>query len=182
MSKRFILIFLLVHILGLELFSWILNYLSCEKNPALLHPQLLWDFLYASIFYFGLALGWAVLFTRFRFRLREVFLIQGLVGVLLEQQGGIIISLFQNIPAGILIALYVFAVYGGAAFLSGYLFMKWGGKLGETSKHKNFLLKFLISIVVLLFFVVVFSLLINTIPALIPISTERYPICERPFF
>lgn len=181
MRLKFILIFLSVHLLILEIFSWSINYYFCVSEPALLHPQLAWDLLSATIFYLGFGVGWLILFSRYHFRLREMFLVQGIAGILLEQQGKLILTFFRNIPATFLILISVFAVYGGTALLAGYLYAKLGGKLGSQHKKVNPYIKILISILVLLFGAILFSLLLNLIQNQYRLLPERHPICERPF-
>jgi len=103
-----------------ETLAWTSNYLSAASEPALLHPQLAYDLLLSPMVYGGWAISWPLLMYRWDFRLGEVFLVQGLYGILLEQQGAILRQGLATLPGGIILWAYVFLVYGsviGLAYL-----------------------------------------------------------------
>jgi hypothetical protein len=103
-----------------EALAWAANYLARAEQPALLHPQLAYDLLLSPGIYGAWALGWIVVARRWRFSVAQVFVVQGLYGILLEQQGAILLQGIQAMPVGLILWLYVFLVYGSAAGL-GYL-------------------------------------------------------------
>jgi len=111
---------LLVLAIGLltETLAWLSSYLSRAPEPALLHPQLAYDLLLSPVVYGGWALAWPLLMRRWRFSLAEVFVIQGLYGVLLEQNGLIFRQGLATMPLGLLLWVYVFLVYGSAIGLA----------------------------------------------------------------
>jgi hypothetical protein len=183
MKLRFILIYMVVHLLGLELFSWFLNFRSCAKDPALMHPQLVWDLFLSAFFYFGLCMGWLILFQKHHFRIRELFILQGLVGILLEQYGKVIDLIIKNPIMGIIAAIYIFFVYGAAAGLSGYLYVKSGGTLGVAKSNFLQWRKYIPALVILVIGMVLSMVAFAWIDTAIPLNLtpDKYPICERPF-
>jgi len=101
-----------------ETLAWLSNYLSRAAEPALFHPQLAYDLLLSPVVYGGWALAWPLLMRRWRFSLAEVFVIQGLYGILLEQDGAIFRQGLATMPLGIFLWVYVFLVYGSAIGLA----------------------------------------------------------------
>jgi hypothetical protein len=98
-----------------EVFAWTSNYLGRAEEPALLHPQLLYDLVLSPGIYAAWAVGWILLTKRWGFSVAEIFLLQGVYGVFVEQQGAILLQGWQVLPLGALLWLYVFVVYGSAA-------------------------------------------------------------------
>lgn len=101
-----------------ETLAWAGNYLARAEQPALLHPQLLYDLLLSPGIYAAWAIGWIVLTRRWRFSLTDVFIIQGVYGVFIEQQGAVFLKGLAVMPLGLVLWLYVFVVYGSAAGLA----------------------------------------------------------------
>lgn len=101
-----------------ETLAWLSNYLSRAPEPALFHPQLAYDLLLSPVVYGGWALAWPLLMRRWRFSLAEVFVIQGLYGILLEQEGIIFRQGLAAMPWGLVLWAYVFLVYGSAIGLA----------------------------------------------------------------
>jgi hypothetical protein len=99
-----------------EVLAWFSNRLANETNPALLHPELLPDLLLATGFYGGWAVAWRLTLQFFRFSLLESFIISGLFGVLLEQDSAVLRGIVQALPVNplqaLILAFYVFLVYG----------------------------------------------------------------------
>jgi hypothetical protein len=87
-SKRYLLIVLCIIASGLiaEVLAWTSEYLAKSVSPALLHPQLFPDLIMGIGFYGSWALVWTVILNKYKFHLKEVFILQGLYGVLIEQQ------------------------------------------------------------------------------------------------
>ena len=107
-----------------ETLAWLSSYLSRAPEPALLHPQLAYDLLLSPVVYGGWALAWPLLMRRWRFSLAEVFVIQGLYGILLEQDGLILRQGLASMPWGLVLWAYVFLVYGSAIGLAYLPFEK----------------------------------------------------------
>jgi len=101
-----------------EILAWASSYLSADPEPALLHPQLAYDLLLSPMVYGGWAISWPLLMHRWSFRLEEVFVVQGLYGILLEQQGAILRQGLATLPWGLVLWAYVFLVYGSAIGLA----------------------------------------------------------------
>ena len=101
-----------------ETLAWAGSYLARAEQPALLHPQLLYDLLLSPGIYAAWAVGWIILTRRWRFSLAEVFIVQGVYGVFLEQQGAVFLKGLAAMPLGLVLWLYVFVVYGSAAGLA----------------------------------------------------------------
>ena len=113
-SLRYLLSMVLVGFLT-EIFAWTSNYLGRAEEPALLHPQLLYDLVLSPGIYAAWAVGWILLTKRWRFSVAETFLLQGVYGVFVEQQGAILLQGLRALPLGVVLWLYVFVVYGSAA-------------------------------------------------------------------
>ena len=116
---RYLLTMILVGFLT-EIFAWTSNYLGRAEEPALLHPQLLYDLVLSPGIYAAWALGWIVLTKRWRFSVAEIFILQGVYGIFVEQQGAVFLQGWRSLPLGLILWLYVFVVYGSAAGI-GYL-------------------------------------------------------------
>jgi hypothetical protein len=101
-----------------ETLAWAGNYLARAEQPALLHPQLLYDLLLSPGIYAAWAAGWILLTRRWRYSLAEVFIVQGIYGVFIEQQAAVFLNGLATLPAGLVLWLYVFVVYGSAAGLA----------------------------------------------------------------
>ena len=130
---RYLLLTVLVGFLT-ETLAWAGNYLARAEQPALLHPQLLYDLLLSPGIYGAWAVGWIVLTRRWRFSLAEVFILQGVYGVVLEQQGAILMAGLEKMPLGILLWLYVFLVYGSA---SGLAYLPFEGALPHPAATRS---------------------------------------------
>jgi uncharacterized membrane protein len=101
-----------------ESLAWLANFLAREPHPALLHPQLAYDLLLSPGIYAAWALAWMAAGHRYAYTLSHVFILQGVFGVLIEQQGAVFLQGFAALPAGALLWLYVFVVYGSTMGLA----------------------------------------------------------------
>lgn len=101
-----------------ESLAWLGNFLAREPHPALLHPQLAYDLLLSPGIYSAWALAWMAAGYRYAYTLSHVFILQGVFGVLIEQQGAVFLQGFATLPTGALLWLYVFVVYGSAMGLA----------------------------------------------------------------
>lgn len=95
-----------------ECIFWTIHYLNKTPNPPLLHPQFIPDLLLAIGFYGSFGLVWSFLLKRFHYSCKEVFVLQGLFGVFLEQKGAVFVQGLATFPIGTLLWLFVFLVYG----------------------------------------------------------------------
>ena len=104
-----------------EVLAWGSDVLAGKAIPVTFHPQLGVDLVLATGFYGGLGLGWALLRRWFAFSLAEVFVLAGIFGVLIEQDGAVLGAILANLATAPLgaatMALYVFAVYGAFSAL-----------------------------------------------------------------
>ena len=130
-SLRYLLSMVLVGFLT-EIFAWTSNYLARAEEPALLHPQLLYDLVLSPGIYAAWAVGWILLTKRWRFSVAETFLLQGVYGVFVEQQGAILLQGLRALPLGVVLWLYVFVVYGSAA---GLAYLPFERDLSPTHAH-----------------------------------------------
>ena len=101
-----------------ETLAWTGSYLARDPEPALLHPQLAYDLLLSPVVYGGWALAWPIVMRRWQFTLAEVFTVQGVYGILLEQQGAVLRQGLASLPWGLILWAYVFLVYGSAIGLA----------------------------------------------------------------
>ena len=54
----------------------------------------------------------------YRYSLADVFVVQGIYGVFIEQQGAVFLQGLRSLPVGLLLWVYVFLVYGSAMGLA----------------------------------------------------------------
>lgn len=101
-----------------ESLAWLASFLARDPQPALLHPQLAYDLLLSPGIYSAWALAWMAAGHRYAYSLSHVFILQGIFGVLMEQQGAVFLQGIAGLPAGVLLWLYVFVVYGSAMGLA----------------------------------------------------------------
>ena len=101
-----------------ETLAWLANFLARDPQPALLHPQLAYDLLLSPGIYGAWALAWMAAGHRYAYTLSHVFILQGIFGVFIEQQGAVFLQGIATLPAGALLWLYVFVVYGSAMGLA----------------------------------------------------------------
>lgn len=95
-----------------ECIFWTFHFLQRTPNPPLLHPQLLPDLILAIGFYGSFGIVWSFLLKRFNYSLKEVFILQGLFGVFLEQKGAVFLQGLAILPVGIILWFFVCIVYG----------------------------------------------------------------------
>lgn len=180
-TMNFNLIFpLFVLFVGLftEALAWGNNYFAKRASPALFHPQLIFDLLIGVAMYGAWAFCWGILIKRFRYSILEVFTIQGLYGVLLEQKGLIFIQGLLHLPLGFLMWLYVFVVYGS---IIGLAFILAGGSNSQTtsnSKWTKYPLTLILLLVVSIIMLIGWGWLVNSL-GWIP---KAQPIWQRPFW
>lgn len=123
--------------LVVECLSWSNNYMKCAPTPALLHPQLFADLLLAIGFYGSWALVWSWLIRRYHWTLKQTFVIQGLFGILIEQQGQILLLGLTTLPIGLIFWLYVFLVYGSVMGIA-YLMANPSRPLRRGARHRGY--------------------------------------------
>jgi hypothetical protein len=172
---------LLVLVSGLltETLAWWSSYLARAPEPALLHPQLAYDLLLSPVVYGGWALAWPLLMRRWRFSLAEVFIIQGLYGILLEQQGAVLRQGLTNLPWGALLWAYVFLVYGAAI---GLAYLPFERQYAAEDRRRGWA-RLPIALGATLLATVVSSLVWIAILQLLGISIpDPRPILEAPFW
>lgn len=159
-----------------ECLAWLNNFLECNPEPALLHPQLLPDLTLALVFYGSWAAAWLLLLRRYTFTPAQIFITQGLFGVLLEQRGAIFVLGLTTMPLGLIFWLYVFLVYGSVVGIAARI----GGLPGEGTRvpRWRFPLAMLAVAAVMWPLVFVWGGLTQAV-GLIP---DPAPICERPLF
>lgn len=168
--------YVLLVCLSLEFLAWLGNYIEANPEPALFHPQLIPDLLLGIGFYSGWVLAWWIVLRRWHFSVLEVFVLQGLYGVVFEQDGAILLLGISQFPLGLVFWLYVFLVYGSTM---GLVYLPFRAR---TEKQKSSFWKYpallLLMIVLVYAFFYAFALLWMAL-GLIP---EPGSIIERPFF
>lgn len=169
----------LIVVVGLvaESLAWGVNFLARRETPALFHPQLVYDLIISLAMYGAWAIVWFYWTRRHSFSLVQVFIIQGIYGVLLEQKGTIFIQGLLNMPIGILFWIYVFVVYGSitalAYLLSGGITS--GGERPNLLKYALILLSLLIVSLILM---IVWGLLLQ----ILGIIPKPQPIWLHPLW
>ncbi|NOR60912.1 MAG: hypothetical protein GQ535_00260 [Rhodobacteraceae bacterium] len=118
-----------------EVLAWLSDYLAGAPFPTTFHPQLLPDLIIALGFYGGMAVAWGLVLWRFRFSLLAVFITGGIYGVAIEQDGAVLMMvltiLSENPLAGLILAAYVFVVYGSVPALA---FTPFRRRLSDTAR------------------------------------------------
>lgn len=155
-----------------EIVFWLGNFLECNGNPALLHPQLLADLLLAVGFYGSWGIAWLILFKKYKFSLQQIFITQGVYGIFIEQKGQLFLQGLSTFPVGAIFWLYVFLVYGSIAG-STVLFT-------ELVGSKDTKWKYVVAIMLLFFS----SLIVTNVwgGILSVILPEPGLICQRPLW
>ncbi|MBS8228487.1 hypothetical protein DYI42_19860 [Vannielia litorea] len=96
----------------IETLHWMGDYLRCDAHQHLYHPQLLANLTLAFGFYGGMATAWIILFRRFSFSTSEAFVINGIMGVAVAHQGEILMMGMRTLPAGAMVWLYIYGLFG----------------------------------------------------------------------
>jgi hypothetical protein len=158
-----------------EVLAWTGEYLKCSESPALLHPQLLPDLIQATAFYSSWAIAWLLLRRWYRFSLGQAFAVQGLYGVLLEQQGGVFLAGLTTLPLGLVFWLFVFLVYGSTL---GLAFGPYAADWSDPTRRGG-AMRYLVALAVLLLVVFPVSAAWGALTQAIGLSPPPGPICER---
>lgn len=104
----------------LEIGAWLDNFIKNSPEPALFHPQLIPDLIIGVGVYAAWWLAWWLMLRSYRFTALQVFIIMGLYGVLIEQQGKVFLAGLGSFPWGLAPWLFVAVAYGstmGLAFI-----------------------------------------------------------------
>ncbi|MEO0162589.1 MAG: hypothetical protein ABIL70_07765 [candidate division WOR-3 bacterium] len=99
----------------LESFAIMDNFRLPDSEKILLHPDTKTDLYLASGFYAPFVCTWSFLANKYDYTPRDIFIISGLSGIVIEQSGAIFKS-FNPVAWG-----YVFLVYGSYQALPGLL-------------------------------------------------------------
>lgn len=102
----------------LETGAWLDNFLRNTPAPALFHPQLIPDLVIGVGVYVAWWLTWWLALRRFAFSTAEVFVTTGLYGILLEQQGKILLAGLKTFPTGLVLWAFVALAYGSTMALA----------------------------------------------------------------
>lgn len=158
-----------------EIFAWLESYLNRNPNPPLLHPQLFADLISAVGFYGSWVIAWLVLMKFFKYSLKEVFVIQGLYGIFIEQQGAVFLQGLTN-PLGVIWWVYVFLVYGSVIGIA-YLPVRDEFFQEERSNHW---IKYPLAFV----FIFISTLVVSTVWTILVggFLPQPKPIWEHPFW
>lgn len=161
----------------LESSAWLNEYLKNTPQPALFHPQLIPDLIMGLGFYAAWWLTWWLVLRRYHFTTPQVFITTGLYGILMEQQGRIFFAGLQAMPAGLLLWLFVFVVYGSTMALAFWLVR---GDHASTRGHWS---KYIFAWLGLFIFSFATSLAWGFILQILNFHPiEKLPIREHPFW
>lgn len=175
-SFKFALLTLFFSLGFLEFLSWYGNYHKCSPNPPLLHPQLGADMILAFAFYGGWVISWLLIVRFFNFSLLEVFITQGIYGVVIEQNGAILLQGLATFPAGLILWIYVFLAYSSPLAIAYLLAENQIKKKGKS----NMVIKYLIVLALLYLINMPIGFVWDkVVGSLIP---PKMPICEKPLW
>ena len=164
----------------LESGAWAHNLMLGTPEPALFHPQLFADLLIGFGFYVGWWLAWWLLARRFRFTVREVFLVTALYGVLIEQQGRVFLAGLATLPLGALLWLLVALAYGSTMALAGtWAGDPWPPPPGAPPRRWKYPLAWIALFACSTTLIVAWNLPIEALHLLPP---KRLPIADHPFW
>lgn len=163
---------------GVETLAWVNNYFAKRANPILFHPQLIYDLLISFALYGGWAIGWFLILKKFKFTTMQVFLTQGLFGIMIEQQGQVFIKGLTAMPLGLLMWIYVFLAYAPIMGLS-YIFME---KQFIQKNKSNRFLKYFAAIIILAIINISFFLIWTPFLDKIGVIPDPKPIWTSPFW
>lgn len=165
-----------------ECLAWLSSYIGHDAHPALLHPQLIPDLILAIGFYGGWAVAWLLALWRWRFALPAVFVVTGLMGIVVEQDGAVVRDIIAvalgNPLLAILIALDIFAVYGS---IMGLAYLPLASALRERKRRGGWL-RFPVVIALMVVGSVIGVALIGLMASHAGLIPPRRPIWEHPFF
>lgn len=164
----------------LETGAWAHNLMRATPEPALFHPQLFADLLIGFGFYLGWWLAWWLLARRFRFTVREVFVVTALYGVLIEQQGRVFLAGLSTLPAGVLLWLFVALAYGSTMALAWtWAGDPWPPKPGAPRRRRKYPLAWIALFAGSTLLTILWNLPIEALHLLPP---KRLPMAEHPFW
>lgn len=108
-----------------ETFAWFDSYVRrFAEEGVLLSTSYASDLALGFGYYGGFAFALFLASTFFKFRVSEIFIVSGLVGILLEQDGGVITTVLSSLItdpiSAIFLAIFTFAVYGS---IGGLIYM-----------------------------------------------------------
>ncbi|HUY77967.1 MAG TPA: hypothetical protein VMV29_14435 [Ktedonobacterales bacterium] len=165
-----------------ECLVWLGSYIGHDAHPALLHPQLIPDLILAIGFYGGWALAWLLTLWRWRFTLPAVFVVTGLMGIFVEQDGAVVRDIIAvalaNPLLAILIALDIFAVYGS---IMGLAYLPLAMALRERKRRGGWL-RFPAVIALMFVGAVIGVTVVGLLASHTGLIPPRRPIWEHPLF
>lgn len=127
-----------------EVLSWWSSAAAGEAQPGGFHPDFVPNLLLSVIFYSSWTIAWIVLRTRYGYSVPEMFVYQGLYGVLVEQFGAVFIAGLLGLPAGLLVWVYVVLVYGSVAGIAALPVERVGnaGRRPDATRRRKTLITF----------------------------------------
>lgn len=161
-----------------EVFAWTDSFLRCEPEPALFHPQLLPDLIHGIGFYGSWGIAWSLLVLRYRFSIAAVFVVQGLYGVAIEQNGAVLLTGLASFPTGLVLWTFVFAIYGATA---GTAYSLVACRVG-SARQRDHWSKYPIALLTLGVLLVIVGLIWGALLATANILPPARFICDHPFW
>lgn len=118
-SSKFILAGITLGLI-IEVFALLnnLNQPESVKSIVLFHPQTVPDLILGFFYYLVIIITWFFILKKIDFSVKSVFILAGLFGIVLEQNGAILIGLMQG---EFLVAFFVFVIHGVYPMLAYYL-------------------------------------------------------------
>ncbi|GEM_PF-4409238 len=149
-----LLLFILIFFLGIlsEYFVWLSVRLSGVPTPEI-NPDLFLHLRGIYLFYIAKSVAWVLVLHLFRFSLPQVFITQGIFGILIEQQGAVLLAALAN-PLGIIWFPYVALVYGSYV-ATGFMLVE--GRLNEKPKSEHWI-KYPVALLIIGASIAVFAL------------------------
>jgi hypothetical protein len=175
-SAKFWFPYVMLICLSLEFLAWLGSFIEQNPEPALFHPQLIPDLLLGIGFYSGWVLAWWLILRRWSFSILEVFVLQGLYGVVVEQDGAILLLGISQFPLGMVFWVYVFLVYGSTMALAFLPFR------ASFPNQKSSLWKYPALLLLMVLFVYIFFYVFALLWTALGLIPEAGSIVERPFF
>jgi len=129
----------------IEIFAIVNNLDKPVKERVLLDGDPKNDLILGVLYYTFVIVSWYLLLRKVRFSEREVFLITGIYGIIVEETGQVVLRMLEQPVMGTLYAILVMFVYG----LFPMLALKVAGKRFPVDRKKSSVGMYALAVVVL---------------------------------
>lgn len=126
--------------LVIELFAILDNVNLPPDERILLNPNPVADLIMAVPYYLLIGVTWYALLRRFAYTARQVFFVTGVFGIVVEQNGAILLGLMGSPIIGGLLALLILCIYGMFPLMAYWLTAHQFDPTRPAVKHRHIFL------------------------------------------